>query len=157
MGGRGETRVATAAASSAGDDHALAGLGEVIHQFTGGRVPHHGAHRHRQLDRRAVVAGTVAPLAVAAAPGPVFRVEAEMQQSVVVLAGDHHDVATTASVAAAGAAARHVLLPAERNTTVAAVAGFYTNLDLVDEHETKPAALRRGSLRKEPATAPARR
>ena len=72
-------------------------------------------------------AGAVAALAVPAALGLVLGVETEMEQRVVVLAGDQYDVAAAAAVAAARTAARDKLLPPERQAAVAAVAGLHQN------------------------------
>jgi hypothetical protein len=62
---------------------------------------------------------------VASTLGFVLRVEAEMQEGVVVRAGDHDDVAAAASVAAGGSAVGDELLPPERKAAVAAVAGLH--------------------------------
>ncbi len=71
---------------------------------------------------------------MAAALRFVLGIEAEMQQGIVVLAGDHDDVAAASAIAAAGAAARHVLLAPKRQTAVAAVAGLHQNSYFIDEH-----------------------
>src|ERR1700694_2115238 len=49
------------------------------------------------------------------------------------MAATHNDIAAVAAVAAARAAARYELLTPERKTAVAAVTGFHTNLNFVDE------------------------
>jgi hypothetical protein len=64
----------------------------------------------------------------------VFRVEAVVKQRVVVLARNQHNVAPAATVASTGTAARHILFTAKSKTAVAAIAGFYGNNDLIDEH-----------------------
>jgi len=79
------------------------------------------------------VAGALAALAVAAPLAFVFGIEAEMEKSIVVLAGDQHDIAAPAPVAAAGTAARDVFLAPERKAAVAAVAGFDGNDYFIDE------------------------
>ena len=66
--------------------------------------------------------------------GFVLGIEAEMQQRVVVLAGDQENVAAAAAVAAAGAAAGDELLAPERKAAVAAVAGLDRDDDFIDEH-----------------------
>src|SRR5579862_9800421 len=128
--GGGEARVASAAAPAVSDDEAVAGLGEVVQHFTGFRILHYGANRSGDFDGSAIVTGLVAAFAVPAALGFVFGIEAEMQERVVVRAGDHNHVAATAAVAAAG----DELLAAKRETTVAAVAGFDANDDFVYKH-----------------------
>ena len=79
-------------------------------------------------------AGAIGAFAVASALCGVFRVEAEMHQRVVALAGFHDDVAATAAVAARRAAARDILLAPECEASVAAVASLYTNFGFIDEH-----------------------
>ena len=101
-----------------------AGLGEIVQPLAGGFVVDHRAHRHLHVDRCAFRAGAVAAFAVPSALGFMFGIEAELQQGVLVLAGDQDDVAAAAAIAAAGAAARDVLLAAEGQAAVAAVAGL---------------------------------
>jgi hypothetical protein len=79
------------------------------------------------------VASALAALAVAAPLAFVFGIEAEMQESIVVLAGHQYDVAAATAITAAGAAARDEFLAAERKTAVAAVAGFDGNDYFIDE------------------------
>ena len=73
-----------------------------------------------------------------------------MQQRVVVLAGDQDDVAAAAAVAAARSAARDKLLAPERQTAVAAVAGFDRNDDFVDKHEYAAKRIKAGSVTSRP-------
>jgi hypothetical protein len=79
------------------------------------------------------VAGSIAALAMAAALRMVLRIEAEMQQRVVVFARNQDYIAAAATVTTAGAAARHKLLAPEREATVAAITRFYGNDNFVDE------------------------
>ncbi len=81
------------------------------------------------------MAGAVAAFAVAAALGGVFRVVAEMQQSVAMVGRDHGDVAAAPAIAAAGAAAGNVFLAAKRQAAIAAVARFDGDSYFVDKHE----------------------
>ncbi len=67
----------------------------------------------------------------------VFRIEAEMQQRVVMRAGDHGDVAAAPAIAAARSPARHILLAPERQTAVAAIPGLYADSYLIYEHGEK--------------------
>jgi len=53
----------------------------------------------------------------------VLRVEAEMEESVVVFAGDQYDVAATAAIPAVGAAPRHELLAVEADKAMPTVSG----------------------------------
>jgi hypothetical protein len=96
--------------------------------------------KHLCADRHAADHGLgVAPCAILPATVPtVFgheaRVKIEVRQVADVLVGDQHDVSTPAAVAAIGTTAIHVLLAAERNAPVAAVAGMRLDFDLVDKH-----------------------
>ena len=74
---------------------------------------------------------------MASALGPVLRVEAEMHERIVALAGFHDDVAALAAISAGRAAARNELLPAECHASVAAVAGLYLDFCFIDEHRKK--------------------
>ena len=69
--------------------------------------------------------GPVAALAVPAAFRLMLRVEAEMEQRVLVRIATSDDVAAASAVAAARAAARNKLLPSKRKAAIAAVAGFH--------------------------------
>jgi hypothetical protein len=64
----------------------------------------------------------------------MFRVVTQVEQRVVVLAGDQNDITAIAAIAAAGAAARNEFLAPERKNTVAAVAGFDVDYYLINEH-----------------------
>ena len=121
------------APSALGDDEAVALHREIVQHFAGIGVVNHGTDRSRNFDRISVAALAVAALAVAAALGLMFRIEAEMQQRVVVRTGHHHHIAAAAAVAAARTAARDELLAAERKTAVAAVAGFHADFYFVDK------------------------
>jgi hypothetical protein len=76
----------------------------------------------------------IAAFAVAAALRCMFRVETEVEESVMVLARDHDDVTAAAAVATAGTAPGYKLFTPERETAVAAIASFYQNCSFVDEH-----------------------
>ena len=64
----------------------------------------------------------------------VLRIKAEVHQRVVALARFHNHVATLAPIATGGPTARNVLLPAEGDAPVAAVARLDPNFRLVNEH-----------------------
>src|SRR5262249_31448462 len=100
-----------------------------------GIVVNHRADRHWHLDRPALGACPVAALAVTPAFPLVFRIEAEVEQSILVLVRHHDDVAAAPAIAAARAAARDVLLAPKRKTAVAAVASLDQNSYFVDEHK----------------------
>ena len=80
--------------------------------------------RHLNRQALAFVTGAIAAFAVPSALRRVFRIEAKMQQRIAVNGRHHDDVAATAAIAAAWTAARHVLLAAERQAAVAAIARF---------------------------------
>src|ERR1035438_1443536 len=126
--------IAPAAFASLGDTEFLAWNGEIVDALAGGFVVDHGAHGHFDLERCALGAGALAAFAVAPALRLVFRVEAELEEGVWVLAAHHDDVAAAAAIAAGGAAPRDILLPAEREATVATVAGLHENSDFVNKH-----------------------
>ena len=86
VGAGGEVLVAAAAAAAFGDDEALVGLLEVVHQLAGFLVVERGADGNLQDDRVAVQAGAVGAHAVLAALRLVLRVVAEVDQRVVALA-----------------------------------------------------------------------
>jgi hypothetical protein len=64
----------------------------------------------------------------------MFGVETEVQQRIVMLAGDQDHIAALASVAAAGPAARDKFFAPEREAAVAAVAGFDGDYNLINKH-----------------------
>src|SRR5580704_9175323 len=130
----GEARVALAAAAASCDDKSIAGRGEIMQHLAGFPIVDDGAHGRGNVDRCAFAALAVAAFAVAAPLGLVFGVETEVQEGIVMLAGDQDHIAALASVAAAGPAARNEFLAPEGETAVAAVAGFDRNYDLIDKH-----------------------
>jgi hypothetical protein len=71
---------------------------------------------------------------VASALAFVFRVEAEMDERVVALAGLHHNVAAAASVASGRAAARNKLLPAKGHAPIATVTGLDPDDCFINKH-----------------------
>ena len=134
MGGGCEAGIAAAAAPAVGDDDALVGPGKVPDFLAGLLVVDDGADRDFQQNIHAFASGFVRAFAVASALRFVFRVEAEMDERVVALAGFHDDIATLAAVAAGRAAARDEFLPAEGEAAIAAVAGFDSDCGFIDEH-----------------------
>ena len=126
--------VATAATAPVGDDDALVGMGEVPDFVAGFLIVDDGADGDFQDDVGAFATGFVGAFAVASALGLVFRIEAEMDERVVALAGFHDDVATFTSVATGGASSGDEFLAAEGQAAVATVACFDSNCGFVDEH-----------------------
>ncbi len=109
---------------------------EIVQLLAGRFVVDHGADRHLDFDRLPFGAGAVAAFAVPAALGLVLRIEAKLQQRVLMLVGHQHNVAAAPAIAAARTAARDVLLPPEGQAAVAAVARLHQNSDFVDKHRS---------------------
>ena len=134
VGGAGEAGVAAAAAPSASRHPALAGRGEVEQPLAALFLEKDRPDRHADEGVFAFAPVAVRAFPVAAALAAEFAVVAEGQERVQVLGGLQHDVAAVAAVAARRAAPRDVLLPAEGNAAVAAVAGLHPDFGLVNEH-----------------------
>jgi hypothetical protein len=134
VSGRGKMLVAPASAASARYPEPIAGLGEIVQHFARIGIVDDGSNRHWQLNRLTFLAASITAFAVPATLRGVLGIEPEVKQCVVVRAGHHRDVATTAAVAATRSAPRHVLLPTESQTPVAAIPGLYADFDFIDEH-----------------------
>ena len=139
IGRAGEARVAAPADAALRDQHPLAGLDEIADERRRLRrivrlLEDERADGHFELDVGGVLAGAVGALPVAAALGVELAVEAEGDERVDVGAGDGIHGTALASVPAVGAAAGNELLAPEAHAAGAAVAGFYEDVDFVDEH-----------------------
>src|SRR6202034_569080 len=128
--------VAAAAPASARCEHTLARGRQIEQLHARVVVENHGADRHFQYCVRAGLAVTVRPFAVTAAVGAKFAVVTVAQQRIVVGVRFQVDVSAIAAVAAGRAAARDVLLSAERDAAVAAIAALYRNFGFVNKHGT---------------------
>src|SRR5215472_6205547 len=135
VSGSRKTRIPASAASALRREKVFAGSGEIVQLFTRFRIIDDGADRSLDVNRPAFVPCPIRSLTVPAALGFVLRIEAEMQQRVLMRARDQVNVASTPAIAAAGATARDELLPPEGQTAVAAVTSLDVNPDFVDEHE----------------------
>jgi hypothetical protein len=135
VGGGDKAGIAATAAAASGDYILLADLSEIEELVTGIIVVNDRTYGHCQLNGSPVVTLAVAAFAVAAALGLVLRVKAVTEQGVFVFAGDEGDIAAAAAIATAGTTAGYVLLTPERETAVAAVAGFYQNFYFIDKHK----------------------
>ena len=113
----------------------FARLGEIVQQLARREIVDQRAHRNGQVDRRAIASRALAAFAMASALGLVFRIEAEMQQGIVMRTRDKNNVPAATAIAAARASARDKLLAPEREAAVAPVPRFDVNLYFVDEHE----------------------
>jgi hypothetical protein len=100
---------------------------------------HFGPDGHRQLDTRAIAAGAIAAFAVPTALRGVLGIKSEMQQRIVVFAGDERDIAAVAAITAAWATARYELLAPEGHAAVSAVAGLQGNYYFINEHKMRDA------------------
>ena len=108
--GRGrETGVTPAASSSCGDCEGLSGSREVKDLFAGVCVVNDSSNGNRKLDIFPISAGSVAAFSMPAAFGGMFRIEAEMEKRVVVLAGDQDNVSALAAITTARTTARNKL------------------------------------------------
>ena len=92
------------------------------------------AHRNREFNGCAIPAGSITALAMPSPFGRVFRVIAEVQQGIVVLAGNQNYIAASAAIASARSAARDKLFPSKRETPVPAIARFDRYQYFVYEH-----------------------
>ena len=103
--------------------------------FPGFVVKDGGSDRNLDRDAFAVVPGLIAAFSMPTALRSVFGVKPEMQERVAMNGRHHGDIAAAPAIAAARAAARDVLLPAEGQAAVAAIAGLYRNSRLVYKHQ----------------------
>src|SRR5712671_1408069 len=134
MDGSRKARVAAASASAAGNHHALVRGGEIEYFLAGLFVVHYGPDRNLQKYVDAFPSALVGAFPVASAFRLVFRIETEMDQRVVALAGFHNYISTLAAVAAGRSAAGYVFLAAKRHAAIAAVARFDSDFSFVDKH-----------------------
>src|SRR5437868_11877389 len=134
VSGGSKAGISSATAAAPSNQETLPGRGEVVQLFAGLGIVDYRAHRCQDIDRFALVPRAITSLAVAASFGFVLGIEAEMQQSILVRAGDQVNVSTAAAIATAGTAARNKLLAAKSQTAITTVACFYVDPDFVDEH-----------------------
>ncbi len=109
------------------------------------------ADRNLQHDAFAFGSGSVRALAVPSALRLVLRVEAEVHQRVVLLAGFHQDIAATPAITARRTAARHKLFAAKSQAAVASSTGGHSYSGFIYEHcDLFPLALRNPLRPREP-------
>src|SRR5277367_750309 len=135
MPGLGEILVASSAAPTLRDQHALAGSGQVGNGFTCLVIERDCAERDLQDHVLTGVAGTVRAFAVAPAVRLEFTIVAVTQKRVVVGIRFEVNAATVATIATGRAAARDVLLPTKRDAAVAAVARLDRYFRFISKHE----------------------
>jgi hypothetical protein len=136
----GEVLIAASTAPTARDHQALVRTGEVVNALPCVRVKKNRSHRNLEDDVVALLPGSIGTFAVPSTFGPVFRIEAEVDERVVAFARFHYHVSTVPTVAAGGAAARDKFLPAECHAAIPAVPGLHPNFSFIDEHEKKLSA-----------------
>jgi hypothetical protein len=117
----------------------LARLRKIEQPFARGLVVNDGPDRHFDFNGVPVRAGLVAAFAVASPFGFVLGVVAELEQRVLMARPDQDDIASAPAVTAARTTARNILLSPERETAIAAVAGFYQYSCFVEEQHRKAA------------------
>ena len=93
------------------------------------------ADRHGKLEVFAVVSGPVRSHAVLTALADELGMKPEIDERIRVRAGDDEHRAALSAVAAAWASPRDELFAAERQTSVAPVAGDDVDFNFVDEHQ----------------------
>jgi hypothetical protein len=134
MRGRGEVLIPAPAPATFRNDKTFARLREIVQLLACVLVVDDGPHRHRNVFGRAFAARALAAFAVPAAFRLVFRIKAEMQQRIVVFARDKNHIATAPAIAAARSSARNILLAAERQTAIAAVARLHADSYFINKH-----------------------
>ena len=134
VSGGSEAGIAASATAATSCEKALARGGEIVEFLASLGVVHYGPHRRQDIDRMAFVTGAITALAMAASLGFVLGIEAEVQQCVLVGAGDQENISAAAAIAAAGTAARDKLLAAKGHAAITTVACFYEDPDFVDKH-----------------------
>jgi hypothetical protein len=137
VSGGNEARVSAAAPAALGDNCGLTLLGEIEQLLARGSVIDDRANGNREFNIEPVLPFAIAAFAVAPPLCGMFRVKAEVEQRIIVIARHHGHAATAAAVTAAGTAARHELFTPERQTAVAAVAGLYFDSYFIDKHVRK--------------------
>ena len=161
--GRGlEAQVAPAAVAALGEQHPLAGAGQVGDQRLAVLVEDLGADRHLEHDVVGALAGALRAAAGLAVLGEEMLLVAIVDQGVEALdrLGDH--VAAAAAVAAARAAELDELLAAEGDAAVAAGTGADLDAGVVEELHRRRSGEHRGDSgrsapsRRAPANGPRR-
>ncbi|OPZ01076.1 MAG: hypothetical protein BWZ09_02808 [Alphaproteobacteria bacterium ADurb.BinA305] len=139
VGARLVARVAETMETALRHQQALAGPGQVADDLAGVLVEHRGAHRDRQHQVVAALAGAVGARARLAAVGAKVPRVAVVDHGVQRDVGLEENAAAVTAVAAVGAAEGHVLLAAKAHAAVAALARLHLDGRFVYEfHKQKP-------------------
>jgi hypothetical protein len=133
----GKVLVATSATAALSNHHAFVWIGEIMDQLAGVIVIDNGADRDFENNVFSIATGAIGTFTVPPAIAFVFRIEAEVNQRIVALAGFHDDVTTAAAVTAGWAASGNKFFAAEGHAAVAAVACFNADNSFVYKHELK--------------------
>jgi hypothetical protein len=136
MNGCCEARIPTPPAPTASHDESLIRLRKLEGFLATFILINNGPNRYFENDISPIAPGLVGAFSVVPTFGLVFRIEPEMDQRVVPLAGLHDDITALASITAGRSSARDELLAPESHTAVSTVAGFDSNFGFVDEHWT---------------------
>ena len=140
--GRLEVGIAEAPGAAPGRHERLPRLNQVYQHLVGPGVLHHRAGRYPDNNALPVGAVLVAARTVAAPPGLIYAVVVDVLEGgqLGVHLEDH--VSPTPPVAARRPAFGDILLPAECDDPVAAVAGFDDDPGIVDEHGLAQSSIR---------------
>src|SRR5258706_272943 len=133
--GSGEARIAASTTATASDHHALIGCRKIENLLARFFVVNDRSHRNLQENVFTFASALVRPFAVPSALRLVFRIETEMNQRVVALAGLHDYIAAVAPVSARRPASRNIFLATEGHAAIAAVARLNPNFRLINEHD----------------------
>src|SRR5580704_5325398 len=143
MRGSREMLVAAPALAAVGDDKPFAWLSEIVQLLARFVVIDDGADGNWNIHGSSVAARALAAFAVTAALGLMLGIKTEMQQRVVVFAGDKNHIAAAPAVPAAGASAWNEFLAAKRQTAIAAVARLHADSYFINKHGFGPFRARR--------------
>jgi hypothetical protein len=133
----GKVLIATSPATTLCHYQTLIRLRKIKKPLTARLVINNGADRDLEDDVLAIATCAVRALTVPSAITFVFRIEAEVDQRIVTLAGFHNNVTAAATIATGWPATRYKFFPAEGHTAVAAVACFDADNSFVYEHAFK--------------------
>src|SRR5262245_17234094 len=127
-------RVAVSPTSSSSDQHAFAGLREIVEGLASVGIENHGSQRDTDLKIFAVLSMSVASFPMAAAVRAKRVVVTEFDECVFLGVGNHVDAAPVPAVSAAGPSVWNKFLAAKRNTPVSAVSCADSDLGFVNKH-----------------------
>src|ERR1051326_849404 len=130
----GKVLIAPSAAATPGDEDSLAVVHQLRDQLAAVLVANHGADRKLDGDVFAMRARAVRAHAVLSASRFPLALKLEVIKRIESLRRLHVDRSAVAAVTAGRAALRYELFSAERDASVAAVAGLHSDACVIDEH-----------------------